>query len=152
MCAIIVYATKMKTWMKHLWITSSFQTLCIFDILTELFVIIFIGKPWCHMLSDGWILSSTEDSMECVIPVLSFLLKCIALDNKQHHGQGQDTCKGRGGDIWCKAEQGSVVPTEGWESIVAWWEQLEQLVIYHHKCWMYAFLAGTSSWPVDCWR
>jgi len=35
--------------------------------------------------------------MECVIPALSFSLKCIALDNKQHRGQGKDPCGGGSG-------------------------------------------------------
>jgi hypothetical protein len=41
--------------------------------------------------------------MECVIPALSFSLKCIALDNKQHRGQGKDPCRGGGGLVQCRA-------------------------------------------------
>jgi len=35
--------------------------------------------------------------MECVIP--SFSLKCIAVDNKQHHQWGKDPLEGGGGEM-----------------------------------------------------
>jgi len=73
------------------------------------------------------------------------------VDNNRHHQWGEDPLEA-GGGVWCNAEQGSVVTREGCKSTVGWWEQLEQLVIYHHKCWMCAFLAGSSSWLVDYWH
>jgi hypothetical protein len=58
--------------------------------------------------------------MEYVISALSFSLKCIALGNKQHRGQGKDPCRRGGGVSGAMQGRGVLSLTEGWESAVGW--------------------------------